>query len=82
MDTHLWTGHPAGESAALGDPPQVPRLTRVVGPIAGLVVLIDGLVFGASLLYLPGEWIAVCAAFMLGAVVLTSVALQLHREPR
>lgn len=49
--------------------------------LTGVVILIGGLIFGASLLNMPGEWIAVCAIVLLGASVLTGVAVTRHKDP-
>jgi hypothetical protein len=49
--------------------------------LVGVVILLGGLIFGASLLRMPGEWIAVCAIMLLGASVLGGLAVTRHKDP-
>jgi hypothetical protein len=49
--------------------------------LTGVVILIGGLVYGAAILNVPGQWIAVCAIVLLGLSVLTGVAVTRHKDP-
>ena len=49
--------------------------------LAGVAILIGGLIYGAILLDMPGQWVAVGAIVLLGASVLTGVAVTRHRDP-
>lgn len=49
--------------------------------LTGIVILIGGLVYGATLLHMAGQWIAVCAIVLLGVSVLTGVAVTRHKDP-
>lgn len=49
--------------------------------LAGVLILIGGLVYGATLMGLPTHWIAVGAIVVLGASVLTGVAVTRHKDP-
>jgi hypothetical protein len=48
---------------------------------AGFAVLIVGLIYGAVLLHLPGQWIAVGAIVLLGIGVLTGVKATRQKDP-
>jgi len=49
--------------------------------LTGVLILIGGLIYGAVLAGMPGEWVAVCAIVLLGACVLTGVAVTRHKDP-
>jgi hypothetical protein len=49
--------------------------------ITGVVILIGGLVYGAVILNVPAQWIAVGAIVLLGSSVLTGVAVTRHKDP-
>ena len=49
--------------------------------LAGVAILIGGLIYGAILLDMPGQWVAVCAIVLLGISVLTGVAVTRHKDP-
>ena len=49
--------------------------------IIGFVVFIGGLIYGAVLLHVPHEWIAVGAIVMLGLSILTGVKATRHKDP-
>ena len=49
--------------------------------LAGVLILIAGLIYGAALLGMPGDWIAVSAIVLLGGSVLTGVAVTRHKDP-
>ena len=49
--------------------------------LAGVLILLGGLIYGAALLGMPGDWIAVCAIVLLGGSVLTGVAVTRHKDP-
>jgi hypothetical protein len=49
--------------------------------ITGVVICLAGLVYGAALLHMPSEWIAVCAIVLLGAAVLSAVAVTRQKDP-
>jgi len=49
--------------------------------LAGVAILIGGLVYGATLLDMPGHWVAVGAIVLLGASVLVGVAVTRHKDP-
>lgn len=49
--------------------------------LTGVMILIAGLVYGATLLNMPGQWIAVCAIVLLGVSVLAGVAVTRHKDP-
>lgn len=49
--------------------------------ITGFVVFIGGLIYGAVLLHIPHQWIAVGAIIMLGLSILTGVKATRHKDP-
>ena len=49
--------------------------------LAGVAILLAGLIYGATLVGSPGHWIAVCAIVLLGVCVLTGVAVTRHKDP-
>ena len=49
--------------------------------IFGVVILLGGLIYGATLLHVPNQWIAVSAIVMLGFSVLTGVAVTRQKDP-
>lgn len=49
--------------------------------LVGVVILLGGLVYGANLLEMPGQWIAVCAIVLLGVSVLIGVAVTRQKDP-
>lgn len=48
--------------------------------IAGWVILIGGLIYGAMLLNIPHHWIAVGAIVMLGIAILSGVKVTRQRD--
>lgn len=49
--------------------------------ITGVVIFIGGLIYGAVILNVPSQWIAVGAIVMLGLSVLTGVAVTRQKDP-
>jgi hypothetical protein len=49
--------------------------------ILGMIVLIGGLAWGASMANVPGRWIAVGALVLLGIGITTAVSRTRHRDP-
>lgn len=49
--------------------------------ITGVVIVIGGLIYGATILNVPNQWIAVSAIVLLGLSVLTGVAITRHKDP-
>ena len=49
--------------------------------IIGAIVLISGLVYAASLLHVPTQWIGVGAVILLGACILGAVTHTRRRDP-
>jgi hypothetical protein len=49
--------------------------------ITGFVIFIGGLVYGAVLLHVPYEWIAVAAIVLTGLAVLTGVKATRQKDP-
>jgi hypothetical protein len=47
----------------------------------GFAILIIGLVYGAYLMHIPGQWIAVGAIVLLGVGVLTGVRTTRQKDP-
>jgi hypothetical protein len=47
----------------------------------GFAILIGGLIYAAYLVHMPGHWIAVCAAVLLGLGILTGVKATRQRDP-
>jgi hypothetical protein len=48
--------------------------------IAGVAIFIGGLIYGAYLLDVPGQWIAAGAAVMLGLSVVTGVKVTRQKD--
>ena len=48
---------------------------------AGFALVILGLIYGAHLMHLPGQWIAVGATVLLGVGVLTGVKATRQKDP-
>jgi len=48
---------------------------------AGFAILIVGLIYGANLMHVPGQWIAVGAIVLLGVGVLTGVKATRQKDP-
>ena len=48
---------------------------------AGVAILILGLIYGAHLAHMPGQWIAVGAIILLGVGVLTGVKATRQKDP-
>jgi len=49
--------------------------------LAGYVVLIAGLIYGARLMHVPAHWIVVGALVMIGLGVLTGVKATRQKDP-
>jgi hypothetical protein len=49
--------------------------------IGGFVVLIGGLIWGAVILHMPAQWIAVGAIVLLGLAILTGVKATRQKDP-
>lgn len=49
--------------------------------ITGCLIVIGGLVYGAFLLHLSYQWIAVGAIILLGLAILTGVKVTRQRDP-
>jgi hypothetical protein len=49
--------------------------------ITGFLIFISGLVYGAVLLHVPEQWIAVGAIILLGLAVLTGVKSTRQKDP-
>ncbi len=47
----------------------------------GFVILIAGLMYGAHLFHIPGQWIAVGAIVLLGIGILTGVKATRQKDP-
>jgi membrane-bound acyltransferase YfiQ involved in biofilm formation len=47
----------------------------------GIVLVIAGLVYAASMLSVPTPWLVVCALIMLGAGIVTAVKATRQRDP-
>lgn len=47
----------------------------------GIVIFIGGLIYGAVILEIPHQWIAVGAIIMLGLAILTGVAATRQKDP-
>lgn len=48
--------------------------------ITGVVICLGGLVYGATILDVPAQWIVVGAIVMLGASVVTGVAMTRQKD--
>jgi hypothetical protein len=49
--------------------------------IAGFLILIGGLVYGAAILHMPAHWIVVGAIILLGLAILKGVQATRGRDP-
>jgi hypothetical protein len=49
--------------------------------ITGVAILLAGLIYGATLVHVPNEWIVVFAIVLLGASVVTGVAVTRQKDP-
>ena len=49
--------------------------------VAGFVVVIGGLIYGAALVHVPAEWIVVCSIILLGIAILTGVKATRQKDP-
>lgn len=49
--------------------------------IVGYLILIGGLIYGATLLHVPGQWIGVGAIIMVGLGILSGVASTRQKDP-
>jgi len=49
--------------------------------VLGMLVVIGGLAWGASMAHVPGRWIAVGALVLLGIGITTGVSKPRHRDP-
>ena len=49
--------------------------------VIGYLILIGGLIYGATLLHVPSRWIIVGAIVMLGAGILTGVTATRQKDP-
>jgi len=49
--------------------------------IAGFLILIGGLIYGAAILHMPAHWIAVGAIILLGLAILKGVQATRRRDP-
>ena len=49
--------------------------------IAGVVILIGGVIYGAVLLHVPPQWITVGALVLLGLSILTGVKVTRQKDP-
>ena len=49
--------------------------------LVGYLILIGGLIYGATLLHVPGQWIAVGAIVMVGLGILSGVASTRQKDP-
>ncbi len=49
--------------------------------IVGYLILIGGLIYGATLLHVPGQWIGVGAIIMVGLGILSGVANTRQKDP-
>ena len=47
----------------------------------GFAIVIAGLIYGAALMHVPGQWIAVGAIVMLGVGILTGVKATRQKDP-
>lgn len=48
---------------------------------AGFAILIIGVVYGAHLMHMPAQWIAVCAIILMGVGILTGVKATRQKDP-
>jgi hypothetical protein len=49
--------------------------------IAGFLIVIGGLIYGALIVHLPAHWIVVGAVVLLGAGILTGVKATRQKDP-
>ncbi len=49
--------------------------------LVGYLILIGGLIYGATLLHIPSQWIAVGTIVMVGLAVLSGVATTRQKDP-
>jgi hypothetical protein len=49
--------------------------------VIGLVILMAGLIYGATLLHLPAHWIAMGALVVLGLGILSAVKATRQKDP-
>jgi hypothetical protein len=49
--------------------------------LTGVVIFIGGLIYGAFILNVPHQWIAVVAIVMLGLCVITGVKVTRQKDP-
>jgi hypothetical protein len=49
--------------------------------IVGYLILIGGLIYGATLLKIPGQWIGVGAIVMVGLGILSGVSSTRQKDP-
>jgi hypothetical protein len=49
--------------------------------LAGFVILIGGLVYGAAIMHVPTHWIVVGAIILLGLAVVTGVSATRQKDP-
>jgi hypothetical protein len=49
--------------------------------IVGFVIVIGGLIYGAVLLHVPTQWIAVGSVILLGLAILTGVKATRQKDP-
>jgi len=47
----------------------------------GFVIMLGGLIYGAHLMHIPGQWIAVGAIVMLGIGILSAVKATRQKDP-
>ncbi|HEX7530099.1 MAG TPA: hypothetical protein VF333_03065 [Pyrinomonadaceae bacterium] len=47
----------------------------------GFVIVIGGLIYGATLMHVPTHWIVVGAVVLLGLGILTGVQATRHKDP-
>jgi len=47
----------------------------------GFAILIGGLIYGAHLIHMPGQWIAVGAIVLLGVGILSAVKATRQKDP-
>ena len=49
--------------------------------VVGYLILIGGLIYGATLMHMPPQWIAVCAVVLVGLGVVTGVKNTRQKDP-
>lgn len=50
--------------------------------IVGVIIFLCGMIYGAVLLEIPGQWIAVGAIVLLGLSILTGVKVTRQKDPQ